>query len=38
VEITEGQKMTEYQLIGLASGADVSEDSEKRATGAIPQA
>jgi ABC-type sugar transport system ATPase subunit len=38
VEITEGQRMTEYQLIGMASGADISEDTEKPAAGAIPQA
>jgi ABC-type sugar transport system ATPase subunit len=38
VEISEGQRMTEYQLIGLASGADVDEDTEKRASGVIPQA
>jgi ribose transport system ATP-binding protein len=40
VEITEGQRMTEYQLIGMASGAgeDVKEDTEQRAAGVIPQA
>jgi ABC-type sugar transport system ATPase subunit len=40
IEITEGQQMSEYQLIGLASGAgeEVREDTEQRAAGAIPQA
>jgi ABC-type hemin transport system ATPase subunit len=34
VEITEGQRMTEYQLIGMASGAD-GEDTENELPGVI---